>query len=87
MASRFLPPHHLEGGAVNIVVMQAQVNSESIRDWGRDCWCPSGIDNSCGKRFGWQLGDLPAGYDHKYAIWATILSRLILKRRLLIASF
>ena len=66
----FYPPHHLttgEGGAVNIVG-DAKLKSiaESIRDWGRDCWCPSGIDNSCGKRFGWQLGDLPAGYDHKY---------------------
>jgi CDP-6-deoxy-D-xylo-4-hexulose-3-dehydrase len=39
---------------------------ESFRDWGRDCWCPSGKDDTCGKRFGWQLGDLPAGYDHKY---------------------
>ena len=40
--------------------------AESFRDWGRDCWCASGKDNTCGKRFGWQLGDLPAGYDHKY---------------------
>jgi CDP-6-deoxy-D-xylo-4-hexulose-3-dehydrase len=39
---------------------------ESFRDWGRDCWCPPGVDNTCGKRFGWQLGDLPSGYDHKY---------------------
>ena len=39
---------------------------ESFRDWGRDCWCPSGTDNSCNKRFGWQLGELPQGYDHKY---------------------
>jgi CDP-6-deoxy-D-xylo-4-hexulose-3-dehydrase len=39
---------------------------ESFRDWGRDCWCASGVDNTCGKRFGWQLGDLPEGYDHKY---------------------
>jgi CDP-6-deoxy-D-xylo-4-hexulose-3-dehydrase len=39
---------------------------ESFRDWGRDCWCPSGKDNTCNKRFGWQLGDLPEGYDHKY---------------------
>ena len=38
----------------------------SIRDWGRDCWCAPGRDNTCGKRFDWQLGDLPAGYDHKY---------------------
>ena len=40
--------------------------AESFRDWGRDCWCPSGIDNTCNKRFDWQLGELPAGYDHKY---------------------
>ena len=66
----FYPPHHLtmgEGGAVNIVRDQKlKVIAESFRDWGRDCWCPSGIDNTCGKRFGWQLGELPAGYDHKY---------------------
>ena len=56
-----------EGGAVNIVSdRKLKVIAESFRDWGRDCWCPSGIDNTCGKRFGWQLGDLPAGYDHKY---------------------
>ena len=67
----FYPPHHLtmgEGGAVNIVRdAKLKVIAESFRDWGRDCWCPSGIDNTCGKRFGWQLGDLPAGYDHKYS--------------------
>ena len=66
----FYPPHHLtmgEGGAVNIVRDQKlKVIAESFRDWGRDCWCPSGIDNTCNKRFGWQLGELPAGYDHKY---------------------
>ncbi len=39
---------------------------ESLRDWGRDCWCQSGVDNTCGKRFEWQLGELPSGYDHKY---------------------
>jgi CDP-6-deoxy-D-xylo-4-hexulose-3-dehydrase len=39
---------------------------ESFRDWGRDCWCPTGKENTCGKRFDWQLGDLPCGYDHKY---------------------
>jgi CDP-6-deoxy-D-xylo-4-hexulose-3-dehydrase len=56
-----------EGGAVNIVGDQKlKVIAESFRDWGRDCWCPSGIDNTCNKRFGWQLGELPAGYDHKY---------------------
>ena len=66
----FYPPHHLtmgEGGAVNIVRdAKLKVIAESFRDWGRDCWCPSGIDNSCNKRFGWQLGELPEGYDHKY---------------------
>ena len=66
----FYPPHHLtlgEGGAVNIVKdMKLKVLVESFRDWGRDCWCASGIDNTCGKRFGWQLGELPEGYDHKY---------------------
>ena len=40
--------------------------AESFRDWGRDCWCDSGKDNTCGKRFTWQLGNLPYGYDHKY---------------------
>ncbi|HVM50496.1 MAG TPA: lipopolysaccharide biosynthesis protein RfbH [Candidatus Acidoferrum sp.] len=66
----FYPPHHLtlgEGGAVNIVRdMRFKVLVESLRDWGRDCWCPSGKDNTCNKRFGWQLGELPEGYDHKY---------------------
>ncbi len=66
----FYPPHHLtmgEGGAVNIVSrppLKSYV--ESFRDWGRDCWCASGQDNTCGKRFEWQLGELPNGYDHKY---------------------
>ena len=66
----FYPPHHLtmgEGGAVNIIrhpPLKKLV--ESFRDWGRDCWCPSGKDNTCGKRFGWKLGELPEGYDHKY---------------------
>jgi CDP-4-dehydro-6-deoxyglucose reductase, E1 len=66
----FYPPHHLtlgEGGAVNIVRQAAlKVLVESFRDWGRDCWCPSGKDNTCNKRFAWQLGELPEGYDHKY---------------------
>ena len=66
----FYPPHHLtlgEGGAVNVVRdMRLKVLVESFRDWGRDCWCASGKDNTCGKRFGWQLGQLPQGYDHKY---------------------
>ncbi len=56
-----------EGGAVNIVRdMKLKVLAESFRDWGRDCWCPSGKDNTCNKRFGWKLGELPEGYDHKY---------------------
>lgn len=66
----FYPPHHLtmgEGGAVNIVSRPPlKTYAESFRDWGRDCWCPSGKDDTCGKRFGWNLGELPAGYDHKY---------------------
>jgi CDP-6-deoxy-D-xylo-4-hexulose-3-dehydrase len=66
----FYPPHHLtmgEGGAVNIVHRPPLKSyAESFRDWGRDCWCPSGKDNTCNKRFGWQLGELPDGYDHKY---------------------
>jgi CDP-6-deoxy-D-xylo-4-hexulose-3-dehydrase len=66
----FYPPHHLtmgEGGAVNIIEQAAlKVLAESYRDWGRDCWCASGKDNTCNKRFGWQLGELPDGYDHKY---------------------
>jgi CDP-6-deoxy-D-xylo-4-hexulose-3-dehydrase len=66
----FYPPHHLtmgEGGAVNLRRdMKLKVLVESFRDWGRDCWCASGKDNTCGKRFGWQLGELPEGYDHKY---------------------
>lgn len=66
----FYPPHHLtmgEGGAINIVKdMKLKILVESFRDWGRDCWCASGVDNTCKKRFGWQLGELPEGYDHKY---------------------
>lgn len=65
----FYPPHHLtmgEGGAVLSGSGRLRRIAESLRDWGRDCWCPSGADDTCGKRFGWQLGDLPAGYDHKY---------------------
>lgn len=66
----FYPPHHLtmgEGGAVNIVSRPPLKSyAESFRDWGRDCWCPSGKDNTCLKRFQWQLGELPEGYDHKY---------------------
>jgi len=67
----FYPPHHLtmgEGGAVNVASAKPLLKTivESFRDWGRDCWCASGCDNTCNKRFGWQLGELPAGYDHKY---------------------
>ena len=66
----FYPPHHLtmgEGGAVNIISKPPLKSyAESFRDWGRDCWCPSGKDNTCNKRFCWQLGELPEGYDHKY---------------------
>lgn len=66
----FYPPHHLtmgEGGSVNIISSNLLSKiAESFRDWGRDCWCPSGIDNTCNKRFEWQLGELPLGYDHKY---------------------
>jgi CDP-4-dehydro-6-deoxyglucose reductase, E1 len=65
----FYPPHHLtmgEGGAVLTNSGRLKRAVESLRDWGRDCWCPSGKDDTCGRRFGWQLGDLPAGYDHKY---------------------
>jgi CDP-6-deoxy-D-xylo-4-hexulose-3-dehydrase len=66
----FYPPHHLtmgEGGAVNIVSRPPlKTYAESFRDWGRDCWCASGKDDTCGKRFGWNLGELPPGYDHKY---------------------
>ena len=66
----FYPPHHLtmgEGGAVNIIAKPPlKTYAESFRDWGRDCWCASGKDDTCGKRFQWQLGELPKGYDHKY---------------------
>lgn len=66
----FYPPHHLtmgEGGAVNIISKPPlKTYAESFRDWGRDCWCASGKDDTCGKRFNWQLGELPKGYDHKY---------------------
>lgn len=66
----FYPPHHLtlgEGGSINIVKQASlKVLVESFRDWGRDCWCPSGKDDTCNKRFAWQLGELPEGYDHKY---------------------
>jgi len=66
----FYPPHHLtmgEGGSVNIIRRAPlKTYAESFRDWGRDCWCASGKDDTCNKRFKWQLGELPEGYDHKY---------------------
>jgi len=65
----FYPAHHLtmgEGGAVLTSDSRLKKIAESFRDWGRDCWCPPGIDNTCNKRYDWQLGDLPFGYDHKY---------------------
>ena len=65
----FYPAHHItmgEGGAVMTNNPALKKLVESFRDWGRDCWCEPGVDDTCGKRFGWQLGDLPAGYDHKY---------------------
>jgi CDP-6-deoxy-D-xylo-4-hexulose-3-dehydrase len=65
----FYPAHHMtcgEGGAVFSRQAKLKRAVESFRDWGRDCWCLPGKDNTCGKRFEWQLGDLPAGYDHKY---------------------
>ena len=67
--SSFYPPHHMtmgEGGAVYTNDLQLKRVIESFRDWGRDCWCPSGRDNTCSNRFGQQFGELPAGYDHKY---------------------
>jgi CDP-6-deoxy-D-xylo-4-hexulose-3-dehydrase len=65
----FYPAHHItmgEGGAVLTNKPALQVLIDSFRDWGRDCWCEPGVDNTCGKRFEWQLGTLPCGYDHKY---------------------
>jgi CDP-6-deoxy-D-xylo-4-hexulose-3-dehydrase len=55
-----------EGGCVLTDAPRLKTLAESFRDWGRDCWCDPGKDNTCGKRFEWQLGDLPCGYDHKY---------------------
>jgi CDP-6-deoxy-D-xylo-4-hexulose-3-dehydrase len=63
------PAHHIttgEGGCVFTNKGAIKVLVESFRDWGRDCWCEPGKENTCGKRFRWQLGDLPEGYDHKY---------------------
>jgi CDP-6-deoxy-D-xylo-4-hexulose-3-dehydrase len=65
----FYPAHHItmgEGGAVYTKNIRLVKIMESFRDWGRDCFCKSGKDNTCGRRFEWQLGDLPFGYDHKY---------------------
>ena len=65
----FYPAHHItmgEGGAVFTNNVELKKIAESFRDWGRDCYCPPGKDNTCSKRFCWQLGTLPAGYDHKY---------------------
>ncbi len=65
----FYPAHHMtmgEGGCVITSTPMLRTLVESFRDWGRDCWCDPGKDNTCGKRFDWQLGELPYGYDHKY---------------------
>jgi len=65
----FYPAHHIttgEGGAVFTKSPLVRKQVESFRDWGRDCYCETGKDNTCAKRFGWQLGELPEGYDHKY---------------------
>jgi len=65
----FYPAHHIttgEGGAVFTKSPLVKRQVESFRDWGRDCYCETGQDDTCGKRFEWQLGDLPLGYDHKY---------------------
>ena len=65
----FYPAHHItmgEGGAVFTSNQELKLIIESFRDWGRDCYCAPGTDNTCGKRFCWKLGELPEGYDHKY---------------------
>ena len=65
----FYPAHHLtmgEGGAIFCKSSKLKRIIESLRDWGRDCWCETGCDNTCKKRYGWALGKLPEGYDHKY---------------------
>ena len=65
----FYPAHHIttgEGGAVFVKSPLVKKQVESFRDWGRDCYCETGKDNTCAKRFDWKLGDLPEGYDHKY---------------------
>ncbi|MBI2160135.1 MAG: lipopolysaccharide biosynthesis protein RfbH [Candidatus Rokubacteria bacterium] len=70
----FFPAHHItmgEGGAVLVNNPKLAKIVRSVRDWGRACWCAPGESNTCGKRFGWQLGELPRGYDHKY-IYSTL---------------
>lgn len=65
----FYPAHHItmgEGGAVFTNNLELKIIAESFRDWGRDCYCQPGFDNTCGKRFDWQLGRLPYGFDHKF---------------------
>ena len=65
----FYPAHHItmgEGGGIAINAFGLPKTARSVRDWGRDCWCDPGKSNTCGTRFGWQCGELPCGYDHKY---------------------
>ena len=65
----FYPAHHItmgEGGALFTNNLRIKRIAESFRDWGRDCYCEPGVENTCGKRFNWKLGELPRGYDHKY---------------------
>ena len=65
----FYPAHQIttgEGGLVYMNNLKIYKIAKSIRDWGRDCWCPTGVDNTCKKRFGWNLGSLPKGFDHKF---------------------
>jgi CDP-6-deoxy-D-xylo-4-hexulose-3-dehydrase len=65
----FFPAHQMttgEGGGVFVNTARLARVARSVRDWGRDCWCAPGEANTCGQRFGWQLGELPRGYDHKY---------------------
>ena len=65
----FYPAHHMtlgEGGMVIVNKTGVRKTALSVRDWGRDCWCETGVSDTCGKRFDWQLGGLPYGYDHKY---------------------
>ena len=75
----FYPAHHIttgEGGAVFTNNTKLKKVLESLRDWGRDCYCPPGEANTCKKRFDWQLGGLPHGYDHKY-IYSNILAYIL----------